>query len=194
MKDLGSAFLRGLGVVLPVGLTLYFVYFLAVTAEQLVGGLIRWFVPDNWYWPGIGLMFSVIVLTCIGYLVRVPGLGFILSVTDWVFSNIPLVKSVYATLKDFTSFLSSAKGTDDNGKPVLVSLGPDARLVGLVTNSSTEIIGGDPDHVLVYLPMSYQIGGYTVLMHKDKLQELDMSLEEAMSFVVTAGVKNRGKK
>ena len=44
------------------------------------------------------------------------------------------------------------------------------------------------DMVAVYFPMSYQIGGYTLYLHKDQLQETDLSVEEAMRLVLIGGV------
>ncbi|WP_236860757.1 hypothetical protein [Candidatus Reidiella endopervernicosa] len=45
--------------------------------------------------------------------------------------------------------------------------------------------------VLVYLPMSYMVGGYTVLVPKDELRPLQMSRDEAMRFVLTAGITGK---
>jgi uncharacterized membrane protein len=42
--------------------------------------------------------------------------------------------------------------------------------------------------VAVYLPMSYQIGGYTTMIPRSAIQPVDMSIEEAMRFAVTAGM------
>ncbi|MFT7218834.1 MAG: putative membrane protein [Candidatus Azotimanducaceae bacterium] len=64
----------------------------------------------------------------------------------------------------------------------------------MVTSNDTTVLGEHEDHVLVYLPMSYQIGGFTVLVPSEKLQPLDMNIEEAMSFVVTAGARKAGSK
>ncbi|MDH5470579.1 MAG: hypothetical protein OEX75_08300, partial [Gammaproteobacteria bacterium] len=44
------------------------------------------------------------------------------------------------------------------------------------------------DNVLVYLPLSYMIGGYAVLMPRSAIRPVDMSMEEAMRFTLTAGV------
>jgi uncharacterized membrane protein len=68
--------------------------------------------------------------------------------------------------------------------------GTPIRLVGFVTveNLGDFQIAAEEDCVAVYLPMSYQIGGYTVFVPRKLLTPLDMSLEEAMRFVVTAGV------
>jgi len=42
----------------------------------------------------------------------------------------------------------------------------------------------------VYLPMSYQIGGYTVLVPRSACKPVEMSREEAMKFILTAGLKS----
>ena len=47
------------------------------------------------------------------------------------------------------------------------------------------------DSVLVYLPMSYMVGGYTVLIPRSELRPLKMSMEEAMRFVLTAGITGK---
>jgi uncharacterized membrane protein len=44
------------------------------------------------------------------------------------------------------------------------------------------------DSVLVYLPLSYMIGGYAVLIPRSAIRPVDMSMEEAMRFTLTAGV------
>jgi uncharacterized membrane protein len=45
------------------------------------------------------------------------------------------------------------------------------------------------DEVAVYLPMSYQVGGYTVFVPKSACTAVDMSREDAMKFILTAGLK-----
>ena len=46
----------------------------------------------------------------------------------------------------------------------------------------------DEDSMLVYLPLSYMIGGYAVLVPRSSVRRLDMNMEEAMRFTLTAGV------
>ena len=41
---------------------------------------------------------------------------------------------------------------------------------------------------MVYLPMSYQLGGFTVIVPAENVRELAMTVEEALRFCVTAGV------
>jgi uncharacterized membrane protein len=44
------------------------------------------------------------------------------------------------------------------------------------------------DSLLVYIPMSYGIGGFAVLVPRSATRPLDMSMEDAMRFALTAGV------
>jgi uncharacterized membrane protein len=45
--------------------------------------------------------------------------------------------------------------------------------------------------VAVYLPMSYQVGGYTLFLPRSALTPIDMSREDAMRFILTAGLKSQ---
>ncbi len=49
------------------------------------------------------------------------------------------------------------------------------------------------DKVAVYLPLSYQLGGYTVYLSKDRVKVIDMSVEDAMRRVLTAGLSTKKK-
>ena len=50
---------------------------------------------------------------------------------------------------------------------------------------------GDENKVAVYLPMSFQLGGFTVMVPREALEPVAMLIEEAMKFALTAGVATR---
>ena len=81
------------------------------------------------------------------------------------------------------------------GKVVLVQLpGQSFQLVGFVTREQFDDLPLTPkadDAVAVYMPMSYQIGGYTLFLPRDCLTPLDMPFEQAMRMVVTGWVTKR---
>ena len=65
-------------------------------------------------------------------------------------------------------------------------------MLGFVTRSDFADLPpgvGTPAEVAVYLPMSYGIGGYTVISPRTAITPLDMSREDAMKFLLTAGLK-----
>ena len=72
--------------------------------------------------------------------------------------------------------------------------GSNLRLMGFVTRDEfSDLPEGiaEPGEVAVYLPMSYQVGGYTVFMPRSQLSPVQMSREQAMRFVLTAGLKSK---
>jgi len=75
---------------------------------------------------------------------------------------------------------------------VMVMLpGQEFQVLGFVTRESFDDIPLEPaadDPVAVYMPMSYQIGGYTLYLSRSLLTPVDMPFEEAMRLAVTGGV------
>ena len=65
------------------------------------------------------------------------------------------------------------------------------QVIGFVTQAIPENLPEgfrEEDSILVYFPLSYMIGGYAVLVPRSTVRPLDMSMEEAMRFTLTAGV------
>jgi uncharacterized membrane protein len=107
--------------------------------------------------------------------------------------EIPLVRSVYTALRDLFGLI--AKGQDANALQVVsVALpGTGMRALGFVSRSDFSDLPagiGREGEVAVYLPMSYQIGGYTLFMPRDQAVPVAMSREDAMKFILTAGLKS----
>jgi len=190
MRRISNVLIRGLVTVLPVGVTVYLVYWLGVTAESLLGGLIRTIVPDEHYWPGLGLLAGFTALLIVGLLVNAYVVRRLLAFGESVLERIPLVKTVYGALKDFTRFFPATGERRDLKRVVTARVGS-GRLIGFVTQEtvSPRIAGEQAGAmVAVYFPMSYQIGGYTIYLPKADLEETDLSVEEAMRLVLIGGV------
>mgnify|MGYP001109104335 CR=1 FL=1 len=62
--------LKGLVALLPVGLTVYLVYWLAVAAETLFSRVLKLVIPDTAYWPGLGLVAGLALLYATGLAVN----------------------------------------------------------------------------------------------------------------------------
>jgi uncharacterized membrane protein len=187
MKILGKYILTGLITLLPVILTIYLLYWLADSAETLLGGLI----PRQIYLPGMGMAAALLVALTVGVLMHTVLIQRLFMRGERIFYRLPLVKSVYSAMRDFMDYFSPTRKREFE-QVVSVTMGDTGiRLVGFVTQANPTLLPdalqGD-DSVLVYLPMSYMIGGYAVLVPRASIQTLNMSMEEAMRFVLTAGV------
>jgi uncharacterized membrane protein len=187
-------FLTGLAAILPIAITLALLWWLGATAEALFGGLLQRLLPEFLYFPGLGLIIGLGLIFAIGVLLRAYVVqGLFAWLEGWV-QHIPVVKTIYGTVRDVMN-LFSGDLERQFGEAVLVTFpGTEYRLIGFVTREDFQ---GLPDNlgtegtIAVYLPMSYQIGGYTMMMPRTRVEPLKLSLEDAMRYTLTAGVSAR---
>lgn len=194
MKSIGRVFLTGVFTVLPVLATAYLLIWLFTTAESFLGKPLRWLIPDDYYRGGMGLLVGVAVIFVVGVLMRAYIVRRVFAFTERMLLEIPLIKTIYAALRDFFA-LFAGQEDQDSLQVVTVRLpGSEMKLMGFVTRDDfsdlPKGIAGDGE-VAVYLPMSYQVGGYTAFMPRNQLTPVDMSREQAMRFVLTAGLKSK---
>ena len=186
----GRIFLTGLLTVLPVIATLYFVLWVLSVLEQFFGKQVLLLIPDQWYRTGMGLVVAIVVVFLVGVLMHALLFRQLFGRAEKLLLEIPLVRSVYAALRDLLGLFAEHK---EPLQVVALDLPGNLRVLGFVTRSdfSDAPAGIARDgEVAVYLPMSYQIGGYTVLVPRSACKPIEMSREEAMKFILTAGLKS----
>jgi len=190
LRRLARTFLSGLAAVLPIVITIAVLLWLVALAETALGAVVRVFLPAGSYQRGLGLLLAIGIVFAVGVLMEAVLFRRLMHWLEGLLNRIPLVKTVYSAVRDLMSLFSKA-GTKKFSKVVLVKFpGTEAQLIGFVTieDFAGLPIAAAPDAVAVYLPMSYTIGGYTVFLPRHCLTPVDMTLEEAMRFVVTAGM------
>lgn len=193
MRRLWNTFLKGLAAVLPVALTVYVVFWLAKTAESVLGGPFRAWLPEGGYWPGLGLLAAFVIILAVGVLVDAYIVRRLFRYGEAILARIPIVKTIFGAFKDFSRFLPAGGKARDLKRVVLWRFGT-AQLIGFVTEEqvNSKLFGAThQDLVAVYFPMSYQIGGYTLYLQKDELLETELSVEEAMRLVLIGGVTSQ---
>lgn len=191
IRSISKNILTGLITILPVVLTLYLFYWLVVSTESLLGAMLRTVLPAGLYLPGMGVVAGLAVAFSAGLLMHALVVQRLFGLAERLFSRLPLIKTVYFAIRDLLDYFSPGR-KKEFGQVVAVTFGdPGMQLVGFVTQpDATQLPGefGQQDSVLVYLPMSYMIGGYAVLVPRSAVRPLDMPIEDAMRFVLTAGV------
>ena len=196
LKSISKTFLTGLITLLPVVLTIYLLYWLVVTAESALGDMIRLVLPENLYWPGMGSIAGLLIVFLVGLLMHAYIVRRLFSWGEKILYHLPLIKSVYGAIRDFFNYFSPDKKNEFE-QVVAVSIGDTGmQVIGFVTQAVPENMPKDfreEDSVLVYIPLSYMIGGYAVLIPRSAVRPLDMSIEEAMRFTLTAGVTGTTK-
>ena len=194
LASLWRAFLTGLVVVMPLAVTLYLLFWLFSVADSLFSGIGQALLPQGWYSPGLGPAVAVFAVLAIGAIVNAWAFGrLLLGLADRILERIPLVKSIYGGVRDLMLFVSRSPESEKR-RVVLVTLPGEVRLIGFITDAkpgeAVPELNRDDDEtvVAVYLPMSYQIGGYALYLPERCLQRLEMPVEQAMRMVLTAGM------
>lgn len=190
MRILAKLFLRGLAAILPLALTGYLAYAAVVAGETLLRKLLLLFLPEERYWPGMGFLLSIALVLLVGLLMYSFVVRKVYGLLTRLLERIPVVKSIYGMLADVVRLFASAEEKPFR-QVVLAEVQPGCDLVGFLTREDCRDLGA-ADRVAVYLPMSYQLGGFTVLLPRSKVRVVAMSVEDALRFCVTAGVAKGG--
>jgi uncharacterized membrane protein len=181
LKLIAKYFVRGCLALAPLALTAYIVYLILQFADRLVP------VPV----PGLGIVIAVVVITLVGYLTsNVIGKG-VLELADRALSQLPLVKLIYGSLKDLIGAFVGEKRSFN--QPVSIALSPDGavRTLGFITRESLAAMDM-PAHVAVYLPQSYNFAGNLLVVPRDRVELLQVSSSELMTFIVSGGISGFG--
>lgn len=192
MRFLAKIFLRGLVAILPLALTGWLAYAAVAAGETLLRNLVLLVLPPERYWPGMGFLLSVALVLVIGLLMYSFVVRRVYGRLVAMLERIPVVKSVYGMIVDVVRLFGSAEERPFR-RVVLVTHDEGFEQIGFLTREDFDDLPGIGDgKVAVYLPMSYQLGGFTIVVPKGRVRELAMSVEDALRFCVTAGVARHG--
>lgn len=191
MKPISRTFFKGLIAIIPLALTLYLFIWLAGAAELALGNIFKFFLPDSWYIKGFGFVLGLVVVFFFGVFLESRAFRTLFHVFEELVIQIPVIKTIYTAIRDFTLLFSKKQnGKFEQVVLVNVSLGKGQQL-GFITVSNSEAAASTfiaDDQVAVFLPFSYQMGGNTVIMARKDVREIDMTVEDALRFIATAGI------
>ncbi len=195
MKRITLFFLRGLLTVLPLGLTVYLLYLLLTASERLAKSIIAPMI-GNLYFPGIGLVLTILAIVILGVLVSQPFLLKLFGLLELPFTNLPVIKSIYNSIKSFAEYFSNQNSSEEKQAVVVQLPGSQLEMVGLITRSDMRDLPdgfSKDDRVGVYLPMSYMVGGYTIFIPRECIKPIKMNVEELMRNSLIAWLSQTNK-
>ncbi|QHE87924.1 DUF502 domain-containing protein [Hydrogenophaga sp. BPS33] len=202
MPSLRKWLFSGLLVLVPLIITLWVLEWVVSTLDQTLRILPTSWQPDQFlgiHIPGLGVLFALVVVLSIGALAsNIIGNKL---VTWWhaLLHRIPVVRSIYSGVKQVSDTLFSEKGNAFR-KALLVQWPHDGMwTIAFLTGSPAgEVLGhlqgtpgaGEHDEFLsVYVPTTPNpTGGYFVMLRKSACIELSMSVDEALTYIVSMGV------
>ena len=168
-------FLRGLVIVVPIAVTVYLMYQAFTMLDQLL----------RFQAPGLGIAVLLVATILIGALAsNFIGRRFF-ALTETLFTKAPLVRIVYAAIKDLLEAFVGNKRRFD--KPVSVQLTDAVKVFGFITRDDLGALAA-PGDVAVYVPFSYTLTGCLMIVARDRVQPLAADSASVMSLVVSGGV------
>lgn len=186
--------IAGLLVWAPLGITIWVVNFLVTTLDQtllLVPERLRPETLVGFHIPGLGVLLSFLILFVTGVFAANFFGQRLISVWESVLGRIPFVKSIYSSVKQVSDTLLSDQGTAFR-KALLVEFPrPGCWTIGFLTGTPADTVVDhlSDKHLSVYVPTTPNpTGGYFVMVPKDSVRELDMSVDDALKYIISMGV------
>ncbi|MDZ5472885.1 DUF502 domain-containing protein [Bacillus sp. 31A1R] len=190
MKTLIKNFINGILTIVPIILVGYVVYKVFMFLDGILGDVLKSYLKES-YVPGVGLFITILLITLLGWLTTTFVTGKIYRLIDGLLSKVPLVKTIYSIIKDTVqSFLGEKKSFS---KVVLIPhAGSDMKSIGFLTSEEVEKFYEPLGHtVAVYIPQTFQVAGFTVLVPRDQVEVIDVKPEEAMKFILSGGMTSK---
>ena len=182
-------FIAGVVVLIPIGITVYLTIFITKISSKILPNEIN---PNHYLpfdIPGLEILISILLITFIGWL----SLSFIgrkmLSIFENLLKRIPILRTIYSAINQMTETFTKDTGNKKN--VVLVEYPRKGSwAVGFATKDNTGEISRKTKRKLVnvFVPTTPNpTSGFLLMFPKEEIIYLDLTFEEASSFIVSAG-------
>lgn len=194
-------FLTGLVIAAPISITLFITWSFIQWVDDTVKPYIPHFYnPDNYLpfsVPGVGLIFSLFILTILGFLTaNFVGRSF-LNYGEVMVGRMPLVRNIYNALKQIFETVLSQKGQTFTKAAVieyprrdlwaLAFIATDT--MGEVSHRLSDRTDSNDGFISVFLPTTPNpTSGFLLFVPREDVIILDMSVEDAAKLVISAGL------
>ena len=168
-------FLRGLVIVVPIALTVYLLVQAFLTLDRLL----------DFRYHGLGVAVLVAATVAIGWLASNFVGRRLFALTEALFTKAPIVRIIYAAIKDLLEAFVGNKRRFD--RPVAVTVSEAVKMFGFITKDDLGSLGA-PGEVAVYVPFSYTWDGCLMIVSRERVQPLAADSAAVLALVVSGGV------
>lgn len=183
----------GLKFLLPLLFVVILLRWLYLFVDGMLEPLVTAFIGQSYYITGMGVVAALLLAIFIGLIIQQPKISAILEGGKSKLLSLPLIDTLYKVSSDIIAFVTK-KGMKQ-GTIVRVET-PLGSVIGIMTREDFRELPdgvGSEEEVAVYIPMSYQIGGYSLIVAREKVSEVDISVREGLALTMTAYISGRKK-
>src|SRR5690625_5233236 len=157
--------------------------------EDYARPVLLWLLPEGWYRPGVGALAVLALVLAVGILARNTLLKRLLDLVTRALEALPVLGPLYRALQDLSAMLAD-DGSRSTSRPVMVHVpGLEISMLALELPQGVDVrLPPSKDQVLLYLPMTYQIGGVMVRVPRGWVAPLDLSSLEARPHNICGGI------
>ncbi len=187
-------FFAGIATIFPVMVTIYVILFIFKHADNILGKFINMYLVKNYGYkiPGLGILLGFILTILVGVVANHFIGKRLIPFLERYFLKLPFIRHVYSPAKQLSDFLFKEDGKQKFKKVVLAQYPSEGSYsLGFMTNEDIEAFDSKLDQKVVTVLISTPPNPFTgplVLLPRDKIKVLDMSMEAALKFVVSGGL------
>jgi uncharacterized membrane protein len=193
-------FLTGLVVAGPVAVTLWLVWWFVTWVDNLVRPIIPMTYRPETYMPvnvpGFGLIIAFIALTLLGFLTANLVGSRLVSFGESLLSRMPIVRPIYRTTKQIFETLFSSSQSSFRRVGLVEFPAPGMWSLVFLTQPPSQVIAAhlpQTEHVSAFLPCTPNpTTGFFFYVPRDDVIDLDITVEQAMSLLISAGIIQPG--
>ncbi len=185
----------GIVVTAPISITLYLTYVFLTFVDSKVTGLL----PRDWYdalygattFPGIGLVISLTGFILIGWFATNFLGRLIIRISEYIVDRMPVVRTLYSAIKQIFETIMASQSSAFREVVMLEYPRRGVWSIGFITGTSEGQIQEftEAETMNVFVPTTPNpTSGYLLFVPRDELKFLDMSVEEGVKLVVSAGI------
>jgi uncharacterized membrane protein len=194
MSALRKWLFTGLLVIVPGVITAWVLNWIVGTLDQTLQILPNAWQPDKLlglHIPGFGVLLTLAILLVVGALTSNFAGRKLVSWGDALVSRIPVVRSIYSSVKQVSDTLFSESGNAFRTAVLVQWPREGVWTVAFITGSPNGEVAAylRDEYVSVYVPTTPNpTGGYFVIVRKSDCIELEMSVDAALKYIVSMGV------
>ena len=194
MNALRKWLFTGLLVLVPGVITVWVLNWIISTLDQTLQILPAQWQPDRllgMHIPGFGVLLTLLILLVIGAIASNFVGRKLVSWGDAIISRIPVVRSIYSSVKQVSDTVFSDSGNAFRTAVLVQWPREGVWTVAFVTGQPSGEVASylRDEYVSVFVPTTPNpTGGYFVMMRKSDCVELEMSVDAALKYIVSMGV------